>query len=149
MKSVEASRTSEDIKEDTKSTFSVTASIIEGTRGPETVSMKFSVNVDTQPAGARIFVSGTATVNGKDEELETILDEKDGDGIPIVFMAIYKRVYSIMYLLAGTLKVPYPAPGLLKINFAETSQQPPSTASQPASQEPAQQTEKKDQKDGK
>ncbi|MDG6918657.1 MAG: hypothetical protein JRN62_04380 [Nitrososphaerota archaeon] len=152
VKSVEASRTSEDIKEDTKTTFSVTASVIEGTRSPGTVAVKFSVNVDTQPAGARLFVSGTATVNGKDEELETILDEKDQEGVPTVFMAIYRRVYPIMYLMAGTLKVPHPAPGLLKINFSESAVAPPSAAPQQVPdtpKEPAPAEEKKEEKSAK
>ena len=31
-------------------------------------------------------------------------------------MKIYQRVYPTMYLLCGSLKIPYPAPGLLKLN---------------------------------
>ena len=136
---MEAGKTSEDVNENTKVTFSVTASIMEGGRAPGSVSLKFSVNVDTQPAGARLFVAGTATVTGKDEELEGILDEKDNDGVPTVFMAIYKRAYAIMYLLSETLKIPHPAPGLLKVNFAVAA---------PEAQEPVApaQEKKEDQK---
>jgi hypothetical protein len=32
-----------------------------------------------------------------------------------VFMNIYQKVYAILYLLSGSLKIPYPSPGLMKI----------------------------------
>lgn len=108
IKSVETSRTSEGVDENADVTFNVGSSIGESDRGPGFVNLKFSIDLETQPPAARIFVSGTASVRGKDEEIDEMLAAKERDGTPTLFMRIYQRVYPTMYLLCGSLHVPYP-----------------------------------------
>jgi hypothetical protein len=81
------------------------------------------MDIETQPAAARVFVSGTATISGKDEEIDSTLGASEKDGTPTLFMRIYQQVYPTMYLLCGSMKVPYPAPGLLKLNQVATAEQ--------------------------
>ena len=123
VKGIEANRTSDEANESTPVTFNVNSSINEADRGPGFLNLKFSMDVETQPAAARVFVSGTAMLRGKDDEIDQVLAAKEADGTPALFMKIYQRVYPTMYLLCGTLKLPYPAPGLLKLNRMASAEQ--------------------------
>ncbi|MDG7010836.1 MAG: hypothetical protein JRN57_01825 [Nitrososphaerota archaeon] len=117
VKGMEANKTSDEANESTPVTFNVNSSINEADRGPGFLNLKFSMDIETQPAAARIFVSGTATLKGKEDEIDEVLGAKEKDGTtPSLFMKIYQRVYPTMYLLCGSLKIPYPAPGLLKLS---------------------------------
>jgi len=123
IKGVESSRTSEDADENAEVAFNVNSSISEHDSGPGFVNLKFSIDMETQPSAARIFVSGTARVAGKENEIEEMLGAKEKDGTPTLFMRIYQRVYPTMYLLSGSLHVPYPGPGLLRQNHVESEAQ--------------------------
>jgi hypothetical protein len=123
IKGVESSRTAEDANENVDVAFNVNSSISESDSGPGFVTLKYSIDMETQPSAARIFVSGTAKISGKDGEIEQLLGAKENDGTPTVFMRIYQRVYPTMYLLSGALHVPYPGPGLLRQNRMETEAQ--------------------------
>jgi hypothetical protein len=116
IKGIEAGRTSDEADESTPVTFNVNASITEADRGPGFMNLKFSMDIETQPAAARLHVSGTATLKGKDEEMDQAVGGKEKDGTPSLFMKIYQRVYPTMYLLCGALRIPYPAPGLLRLS---------------------------------
>jgi hypothetical protein len=123
VKGIEANKTSDEANESTQVTFNVNSTINESDRGPGFLNLKFSMDVETQPAAARVFVSGMATLKGKDEEIEQLIGAKEQDGTPALFMKIYQRVYPTMYLLCGSLKIPYPAPGLLKLNRIASAEQ--------------------------
>lgn len=123
VKGIEANKTADGVNESTPVTFNVNSSINEADRGPGFLNLKFSLDIETQPAAARIFVSGMATVRGKDDEVEEILSAKESDGTPSLFMRIYQRVYPTMYLLCGSLKIPYPAPGLLRLNQVASAEE--------------------------
>lgn len=123
VKGIEANKTADGVNESTPVTFNVNSSINEADRGPGFLNLKFSLDIETQPAAARIFVSGMATVRGKDDEVEEILSAKESDGTPTLFMRIYQRVYPTMYLLCGSLKIPYPAPGLLRLNQVASAEE--------------------------
>ena len=117
VKGIEANKTSDEVNESTAVTFNVNSSINEADRGPGFMNLKFSMDIETQPAAARLFVSGTATVKGKEDEIDELIGAKEKDGTtPTLFMKIYQRVYPTMYLLCGSLKIPYPAPGLLRMS---------------------------------
>ena len=117
VKGIEANKTSDEVNESTAVTFNVNSSINEADRGPGFMNLKFSMDIETQPAAARLFVSGTATVKGKEDEIDELIGGKEKDGTtPTLFMKIYQRVYPTMYLLCGSLRIPYPAPGLLRMS---------------------------------
>ena len=60
-------------------------------------------------------VAGSAKITGEEAEIEALLKNPDQNTPPPVFMSIYQKVYAILYLLSGSLKIPYPSPGLMKV----------------------------------
>ena len=64
VKGVEANKTSDEANESTAITFNVNASISESDRGPGSLSLKYAMDIETQPAGARLHVAGTASLAG-------------------------------------------------------------------------------------
>lgn len=123
VKGIDANKTLDEANESTPITFNVNASISESDRGPGFLNLKFSMDIETQPAAAKLHVSGNASLTGKDAEIEETLAAREKDGTPSLFMKIYQRVYPTMYLLCGSLKIPYPAPGLLRLNQVATAEE--------------------------
>jgi hypothetical protein len=100
--------------------FNVSSTISESDRDIENVKLKFEIDIDTDPSVARIQVSGDADVKGSREEITQLLDAKEKDGTPTVFTRIYRQIYPTMFLVAGSLRIPPPTPGLMKVNAIET-----------------------------
>jgi len=133
IKSIEAAKVSEAANADSQVVFNVTASISEGNRTSGEVTLRFNLELKTQPEVARFLVNGSATLRGEESEVDALLAAKEDDSVPVVFMRIYQRVYAVMYLICGTLKLPYPAPGLLKSVHVSTTQNVAQPAGQPQS----------------
>jgi len=136
VKNVEASKLSENAREDAAVTFDVSAALTETEREPGQLSLKFGITIAAQPPVAKIEVGGTAKVTGEEAEIESMLSVKDQDSTPPIFMTIYQKVYAVLYLLSGSLKIPYPSPGLMKI-VKLTSQSEMAAAPTPAPGKPA------------
>ena len=115
VKNVEAIRNSEEPKDETAVTFDVAASLAETEHQTGQFTLKFNITISAQPPVARIDVSGTAKITGEEKEIEGVLKTPDQNTPPPVFMTIYQKVYAIVYLLSGSLKIPYPSPGLMKV----------------------------------
>jgi len=122
LKSVEATKVAESANPDTQVVFNVNASISEASRKTGEVVLRFSLELSTQPEIARLMANGSATITGEDAEIDTLLTAKEEGSVPVVFMKIYQRVYAILYLVCGSLKIPYPSPGLLKTVHVSTDQ---------------------------
>jgi len=114
IKSVEGTKLAEDVTSDSTIAFKATANLVESERNPEGLTLKFVIELNTDPDVAKMTVTGAARVVGDDKEIEALLGTNDGDSVPPVFMKIYQKVYAILYLVSGSLKIPYPSPGLLK-----------------------------------
>jgi hypothetical protein len=133
VKNVEATRLTEGARDDVPVTFDVSASLTETEREPGQISLKFGISIAAQPPVAKIEVGGTAKVTGEEAEIESILTVKDQDSTPPIFMTIYQKVYAVLYLLSGSLKIPYPSPGLMKVvKLASQSEVPPPSPAKPA-----------------
>ena len=115
VKNVEAVRLSEEPRDDTAVTFDVAASLAETDHQAGQFTLKYTIAITSQPPVARMDVAGTAKITGEEPEIEALLKTPDGNTPPPVFMNIYQKVYAILYLLSGSLKVPYPSPGLMKV----------------------------------
>jgi hypothetical protein len=115
VKNVEAIRLSEEAKDETSVTFDVAASLAETDHQAGQFTLKFSIGITSQPPIARMDVAGTARITGEEAEIQELLKTTDQNTPPPVFMNIYQKVYAILYLLSGSLKVPYPSPGLMKV----------------------------------
>ena len=59
-------------------------------------------------------MEGNASVIGEESEIEKLLSPYPQTNVPIVFTRIYQTVYSVIFMLAGTVDVPNPSPALLK-----------------------------------
>ena len=115
VRNVEGTRLAELASVTPETTFSVNASITETERSQRQLDLKFTIDMESQPAVARLAVSGSAIVSGEDEEIDALLLVNEKDATPPIFMKIYEKVYAILYLLCGSLKIPYPSPALLKV----------------------------------
>ncbi len=114
IKSIDGNKMAEDVTSDSSVNFNVTANIVESERNPDRLTLKFTIELNSDPDVAKMAISGTAVIIGDDKEIDSMLTPKPGETVPPVFMRIYQRVYAILYLISGSLKVPYPSPGLLK-----------------------------------
>jgi hypothetical protein len=115
VKNVEATRLSDEVKDETSVTFDVAASISEVDHQAGQFTLKYSIAITSQPPIARMDVAGTARITGEEAEIQELLKTPEGNSPPPVFMGIYQKVYAILYLLSGSLKIPYPSPGLMKV----------------------------------
>lgn len=114
IKSVEGNKLAEDVTSDSSVNFNVNANITESERNPEKLTLKFAIDLTTDPDVARMTVTGTAVLTGDDKEIDFLLTPKEGESVPPVFMKIYQKVYAVLYLVSGSLRIPYPSPGLLR-----------------------------------
>lgn len=112
-----------DASTDTDVTFNANASLTEGERKPGQLTLKFVIDLETQPEVAKITVSGTTTIRGEDAIIDALLTASGEDAIPPIFLKIYQKVYSVSYLLCGSLKIPYPSPGLLNAVHVASSRE--------------------------
>jgi hypothetical protein len=115
VKNVEANRLSDEAKDETSVTFDVQASLSEIDHQPGQFTLKYTIAITSQPPIARMDVAGTARITGEEAEIQDLLKTPEGNAPPPVFMGIYQKVYAILYLLSGSLKIPYPSPGLMKV----------------------------------
>ena len=122
-KALEATRTTEENAESLEVTFNVNSSISESDRSDGLLKLKFAIDFETAPSAARLHASGTATLTGREEEVEKLLAAREEDGTPTLFMKIYRRIYPTMYLLCGSMGVPYPSPALLRLSRTTTEEE--------------------------
>ncbi len=94
--------------------FDFGANLEEADRSSESVILNFRMTMDTEPAIAKFVIEGNATINGEESEIEKLLSADPETNVPYVFTRIYQTVYSVIFMLAGTIDVPYPSPALLK-----------------------------------
>lgn len=133
IRAVEGSKLAEDVTSDSTVSFNVTANLTESERNPDKLTLKFSIELTSDPEVAKMTIAGTATITGDDKEIDSLLTPKPGETVPPVFMRIYQKVYAILYLVSGSLKIPYPSPGLLKGVRLASSREMSQPVSQPNS----------------
>jgi hypothetical protein len=142
VKNVEAARLAEVAGDDASVTFDVAVSLAEAENQGGQFTIKYDIHITSQPPVAKMTISGTARITGEQSEIDSVLKTSDQNDPPPVFMMIYQKVYAILYLLSGSLKIPYPSPGLMKVvkrvapgemqeNSGDEQQHPP-TISGPA-----------------
>src|SRR5258708_3824445 len=115
VKNVEATRLSEQPADETSVTFDVAASLAETDHQAGQFTLKYSIAITSQPPVGRMAFGGSASTMGEEAETGPLQKTPDQTPPPPVFMSIYQKVYAILYLLSGSLKIPYPSPGLMKV----------------------------------
>ena len=94
--------------------FDFGANLEESERASDSVTLNFRMTMETEPSIAKFVVEGNATINSEESEIEKLLSADPETNVPHVFTRFYQTVYSVIFMLAGTIDVPYPSPALLK-----------------------------------
>ena len=69
--------------------------------------------IGTKPSTVKYATKGTATLEGKMEDLEKMLEIDPETKVPYVLNIVYQHVFTSIYLLSAILNAPYPPPDLL------------------------------------
>jgi len=77
------------------------------------VVVGFSLFLTTKPSIVKFEVEGTATLTGKDAEINKMLEVDPETKVPYVFQRIYQYAFTAMYLLSTILNAPPPPQDLL------------------------------------
>jgi hypothetical protein len=93
--------------------FDVKAKLEEKERKSQMVIVGFSLFLTTKPSIVKFEVEGTATVTGKDAEINKMLEVDPETKVPYVFQRVYQYAYAAMYLLSTILNSPPPPYDLL------------------------------------
>ena len=116
---VDAARLSDKASENSPSNYSVNVSMSERDRNPQALILVFALELTDQPQLARLAVSGVATLTGTKDEIQAALEAPEDKTPPPVLTTIYERIYGLLYLVTGSLKVPHPLPTMLKASGTE------------------------------
>jgi hypothetical protein len=114
IRSVNVQKLDEKADHNTPVIFDFGANLEEADRTTESVVLNFKMTMDTEPAIAKFVIEGSASLFGEESEIEKLLAADPQTNVPFVFTRIYQMVYSVIFMLAGTVDVPYPSPALLK-----------------------------------
>jgi len=116
---VDAARLSDKASENSPSNYSVNVSMSERDRNPQALILVFALELTDQPQLARLAVSGVATLTGTKDEIQAALEAPEDKTPPPVLTTLYERIYGLLYLVTGSLKVPHPLPTMLKASGTE------------------------------
>jgi hypothetical protein len=126
--------------------FDVKARMNEKERRRGWVSVGFALSVGTRPNVVKYEVEGIATLEGKDEEIQMMLEVDTETQVPLVFSGVYKQTFMSMYLLSTLIDSPPPPANLLQsdqrevesVERREAAQEPDAGQAQPSGEEAAQ-----------
>jgi hypothetical protein len=93
--------------------FDVKAKLEEKERRSQIVVVGFNLLLTTKPSIVKFEVEGTATLTGKDAEINKMLEVDPETRVPYVFQRVYQYTFTAMYLLSAVLNAPPPPQNLL------------------------------------
>jgi hypothetical protein len=99
--------------------FDVKAKLEEKERRSQTVVVGFSLQLTTKPSIVKFEIEGTATLTGKDTEINKMLEIDPETKVPYIFQKVYQNTFTAMYLLSTILNVPPPPIDLLLFRRGE------------------------------
>lgn len=111
---LDATRLNDKANENAPSNYNLNVSLSERDRTAKDLVLNFQIELTSSPAMAKFIVAGYATITGSKDEIQSGITAPDDNKPPMVLVTIYERIYGMLYLAAGSLKVPYPLPNLLK-----------------------------------
>ncbi len=115
--------------------FKVDAKLEEISRNSGEVALEFGLKIITEPEVATFHIDGQVKVQGEQKDIERILATDPDNQVPILMSEIYSQIYSVIYMLAAGINVPYPAAGLLysdhKLPIEKTSHDQDSSTGSP------------------
>ncbi|MGQ9538031.1 MAG: hypothetical protein ACUVTE_00370 [Candidatus Bathycorpusculaceae bacterium] len=93
--------------------FDVKAKLEEKERKSQMVVVGFALQLTTKPSIVKFEIEGTATITGKDAEINKMLEIDSETKVPYVFQKVYQNTFTAMYLLSTILNTPPPPIDLL------------------------------------
>ena len=132
IRNVNVEKTDDRADHNTPVIFDFGANLEEAERNSEGVVLNFKISMNTEPMIAKFTVEGSAQVMGEENEVEKLLSPDPQTNVPFVFTRIYQTVYSVIFMLAGTVDIPYPSPALLKRPHVRTAYQAAAEQTAPA-----------------
>jgi len=93
--------------------FDVNAKLEEKERRSGRLVVGFVLTVGTKPSVVKFEVEGMAVLEGKNPEIERLLEADPKTKVPLLLHRVYQRVFTSTFLLATLLDTPYPPPDLL------------------------------------
>lgn len=93
--------------------FDVKARLEEKERKSQIVVVGFNLQLTTKPGIVKFEIEGTATITGKDAEINKMLEVDPETKVPYVFQKVYQHTFTAMYLLSTVLNTPPPPIDLL------------------------------------
>ena len=111
---IDAQRLTEKANEDLRSNYKLNVALTEKQRKAASLVLGFNLELTQVPQAARIALTGTAELTGTEEEIKDRITAKSENAPPPVVEIMYERVYGLVYLIAGGIRVPRPLPNLLR-----------------------------------
>ena len=93
--------------------FDVNAKLEEKERKSGKLVVSFVLTVGTKPSVVKFEVEGLATLEGKNPDIEKLLEVNPKTKMPPLLHRVYQRVFMSTFLLATLLGTSYPPPDLL------------------------------------
>jgi len=75
----------------------------------------FILTVGTKPSISKFEVEGIATIEGKNPEIEKLLEVNPKTKIPLLLNRVYHKAFTSIYLLANLLDTAYPPSDMLTL----------------------------------
>lgn len=88
--------------------FDVKAKLEERERKSQMSVVGFTLFLSTRPSIVKFEVGGTATLTGKDADIQKMLEVDPENKMPLLFQRIYQSAFTSMYLLSNILNTPPP-----------------------------------------
>ena len=95
--------------------FDINAKLEEKERRSGKRVVGFVLTVGTKPSISKFEVEGLATIEGKNPEIEKLLEVNPKTKIPLLLNRVYQKVFTSTYLLANLLDTAYPPPDVLSV----------------------------------
>ena len=93
--------------------FDVNAKMEEKDRRSGKRVVGFVLTVGTKPSIAKFEVEGLATLEGKNPDIDKLLEVNPKTRIPSLLNRVYQQVFTSTFLLANLLDTSYPPPDML------------------------------------
>lgn len=109
-------KTSEDQIEFKK--YDINVELEEESSTEQRTTLKYSLDLTSNPKNSVINISGNAILNGEQEEIEEML-KQDESNVPQIVSVIYQELFPLMYIISKNMKIPSPSHSISQNNVTE------------------------------
>ncbi|MBS7659155.1 MAG: hypothetical protein QXT06_03895 [Candidatus Bathyarchaeia archaeon] len=92
-------------------------------RRSQMIVIDFGLLLTTKPGFVRFEIEGTATLKGKEDEMDKMLEPDPNTKAPLILNKIYQRAFIAMYTLSAILGAPPPPHELIPTITKENAQE--------------------------